>query len=482
MSEGVLENGVAINSANLRKDVYAITGLESKPKLSKHGLRRFTYKPDPHDLGLDPQCNLETTFITLQDERNEKELTRKSPQGILELLYHWKIPIDVETQDLLGPNYPKSEHADYVLLEGVTAASLIDNRDVVKEFDDCEGWALLTAYCLTKKSNPAKAQEIRKELFSRAQMLHTHIPDVEAAHRPASQVLTEQPSWGEVPFTKIWCTHTTDFPPAVGDESVGILPRIDTDGVARNTVHTFTNGVVEPHGIVGISSWEDKPYAIMFNFGNTISFEDNILPTSAFRADTYWELMPGQGLKLSPGSYIIAPDYQVPTYKERYGKFGIQIHGYSADTQTVRDTTKELFSTLEVPFMEHIDPKVPSQEDTEFAQRIGVKSRRHESSIQEKMEGLFIAGQKSIDDARAIMNKDGLISIEESRKLGANVRIAADAEGRPCSEALSCAVDSNRRSILESARLINRDSFFNKDRNPEVTIKGLVTALEAGLI
>lgn len=328
------------------------------------------------------------------------------------------------------------------IVEGLIATSIYDKEGKRKTRDDAEGPALLLSWLTSRESSPELAKESIDELISRKDILF--------AEEDKNTLEDNNLMLGEIPIDKIYTTHATGFLPHITGTDARILPRIDTDGVPRTTIHTYINGMVEEHSTGGLlkNSWESQKYMIGMKFKDSVN--QNGLPANFFKADTFWSLEPGAGMAIPEGSFIILP-VDENEQAESFKKVGLEVVTYDPSTSTLRDATKKYFLDHEIPFIENISPKDVDRDDEVFAKALNVRATTHYNYRRYSDPDQYLVNCEDVIKNGEKLNDDGQgnLSWEDAERIAMLGPQAVKDQHRPKKSALSRAYDNVRSKVLE---------------------------------
>jgi hypothetical protein len=400
----------------------------------------------PHDSCFQPDSA--TTFV------------RKNFESLIAFVQNrvnCEIPQELKNSDPIWPPLKRK------VIESLVAASLFEKDGTHKDKEDNEGAALVLGWLAYKDSYPEVAQQCYQQLMERRAFL---------PERNVSTELDSSLKLGDIGLDKLVSTHATNYLPHLNNEDdARLLPRIDTDGTLRWTVHTFINGMVEPHNLGGLlkTSWEDYKYLVGMNFQDLVS--QNGLPANFFEADTFWSLEPGRGLIIPENSFLILPINETETI-DKYRKAGIRVVTYNPEKETLRSVARKFFSDNDLPFREGLDPRNPSIEGWRFAQTLGVRADKH-SDIRkfDDSERELNSAYSALNKAKEITDKgSGTIFQKEAEEISVHLTQASKALYQEKETALSLAIANTREAILE-------DFFANR-----LPREALITAFTADLL
>lgn len=249
----------------------------------------------------------------------------------------------LDTALLLGANDPQLNEArkrfkehrltqyDWDILDNLAAAKLFDDTGNLKESRDTEGDAL---FVLSLTGNV----EARSRVEKRRKFL-----DDQKSSFPTDQ---EQEDSHIKPFEleKLAAVHATRYLPVKTSNGYDLLSSFDGSGwkMPRNTIHFALNHHVSSN--TG-GSWEGQPYVIIDPLQDLI--EQNGKPLSLQSIDTYFEVNPGQPLKLSDKAILIRPG-QVSESGDLYKTVGKEVV-YKSDI-------------LKTPEIDHLLDSLPEEQ------------------------------------------------------------------------------------------------------------------------
>lgn len=360
----------------------------------KTGLLRCVFKVPLSVIGQsDDRRNLSTLFKHpldslkyTQDVFPEQTLVVKKSLVSVEKLFDYLKTQGISYDEdelhnlLLKPGVSK-ERDD--LLYGITCCSLFSEDGEFKDEDDGEGWFLTTCYLIALKNNPGLAQTIKEIVLKRTSFVTTSESQVSS-----TDISENRPNYGNIPYEQISPVHVTNFLPVTNDGYTAIMPRIDTDGTPRNTVHFYINGMVEDHEF---GSWAGSRYAVVTNLENILSNTKNGVPENIFGSDTFWSLCPSKGFQLPPGSTILVPKQDenneaLATYRSN----DLNVIVYDG---SLKEAIKQHFQTQVLPYISHSSKNTPSDADWEFHLTTDLPCVNHERSQRGKTENYWIAGE-----------------------------------------------------------------------------------------
>ncbi len=331
------------------------------------------------------------------------------------------------------------------MIEAMTAASVYNSDGSIKDSDDNEASALLFVALGCNRTHPTIAEQCFNELLERRKFLppFTRETDIDLSEMHL----------GKIPIDKIYTTHVTNFLPEIDGESVVILPRIDSDGQPRTTVHTFINGMVESHSLAGgldKTSWDESRYMIGSKFKDEVA--ENGLPENFFKADTFWSFEPGIGMTVPKGSFMIVPMEEVASM-EKYKDLGIEIVGYDRATESLNQVSERLFDERQIPFIKNIhpDPESYDMEDENFAEKLGVPAVNHFNLRRMyDSEKLMINSLDVIREGlKFTQDGNGRIPREEAGRIALRSKHQIWSEWKPKKAGLAMALSYARDTILE---------------------------------
>jgi len=262
------------------------------------------------------------------------------------------------------------------------------------------------------------------------------------------------------------------------------MPRIDADGVPRNTVHFYINGMVEDHEF---GSWSNSRYAVVTNLENVLSNTENGTPENIFGSDTFWSLPPMKGFQLPSGSAIFVPKEEenreeIVVYKSN----GLQVITYEG---LLQEAIKEYFQTQDLPYISHSSKNTPSDADWDFSLKTGLRCDNHERSKRGKVESYWTVGETGITDRLSLvkrifkLNPQQLINVYER---GEEIFPLASMNPYP-SESNSWGKASSRRVLkmfLDGYRELIKGFVQDKKEitHPSLNKNDLVTWMLAGYL
>lgn len=480
----MIDVGTEIKEVDLRDN--SLPWEKKELPQDKTGIRRIIFDVTLRELGINTDLRLPLLFKHPEDEIKNSDIggktfvIRRNLNSLLKLInYYWKIPLTEEMKAFSSESIPRPKSFDYRFLDALAACSLFDAEGNIKDFNDNEGWMLLTAYAITSQMVPNESARFKQLLFDRIRFLKFD-DELEKSRQPIQSILAEKPSWGNVAFDKIWVVHTTDYLPRVGGDKIAILPRIDSDGVPRWTIHTFANGVVEEHtNGISTASWERKKFAIAINFAEAVKDPEIGMPITTFQADTFWSLKPGQGLKLPQGSFIIAPEEDINSqFVRSLQKNGVELNYYSATDSSIRDAVKQEFAKRQIPFINGISASDASDADWRFAKQLGTSAKTHfQLRPYSDIENMLIyTANIAYREAKTLAQQSGILTDKEAFRITGDGRLTNIAVHKPRSKALNFAIEAGRRQVLLNM------GWLDDYARLSITREGLETALVSGVI
>lgn len=254
--------------------------------------------------------------------------------------------------DLLGERkLPETDNRYWRIIDGALAASVYDKEGKIKLIDDGEGLVLLFAWLTLKDKNNELSSQAYENLINRARYLNIKVDDDSAT---VDQVLEDKPSWGEIPFDNIRLIHIDNFGPMVNDGRAVVATPTDTTDYPRRSVHFFLNGMVEDHGVEGLTknSWEKHSFGLITAFADDIKV--NGLPDNTCSVDTYWKTRPGIGFEIPKGSVLVV---RKGTDLQQYVDAGIECVEFDPEELTMRQAIEAYFKEHNLPYLTGITDK-----------------------------------------------------------------------------------------------------------------------------
>lgn len=235
-----------------------------------------------------------TAFLD-QGKRGEEEpaqslfLVEANPQNLLALVVDLGIPLTAEQRKIIDElKERRIGEGGSRMIDALLAGNIIDEKGEVREKDQHEGEALYLLSLMGDK----EAEECLGEKAARLKEMDAQ------GERGVEQ---ELPTREKELLEGLVCVHTTSSFPQDGE----VMTTFDGSGgeERRITIHFTENYLVERVEIR--NQWYGVPFVIIVPFKEMMAL--NGAPLVLNQDDTYWEVSPGQRLKLPESVAIVRP-------------------------------------------------------------------------------------------------------------------------------------------------------------------------------
>jgi len=148
--------------------------------------------------------------------------------------------------------------------------------------------------------NKEATEQLEKMLEESRKKRDEKEKEMRVKYEEASKVEPDKP----LSVDDLVLVHTTRFIPKKVEGGYEMKSTFDGTGweLPRQTIHFSCNHLVQSHMY---GSWEGTPYVVLSPLRNMI--DANGVPANINTVDTYFEVSPGEKLKLPPGSWLVRP-------------------------------------------------------------------------------------------------------------------------------------------------------------------------------
>ncbi len=228
-------------------------------------------------------------------------LVESNPEALLETAKQIGIELEGPLQEALSSlESKKLTEAGLEVIDSVLAGNLIDNEGRFREEHNHEGEALYLASLMGNE----EAKRVLDNKRETIEGLDRERDEEEKAEFAEQRRKDKEKGQEALELESLIAVRATKYLPVEGEEGLEMVTTFEASDweIPRDTIHFSLNHHVAPHMY---GSWSDTPYAVISPLEEMMS--SNGKPTILNTVDTFWEVGPGERLKLSENTIIVQP-------------------------------------------------------------------------------------------------------------------------------------------------------------------------------